>query len=135
MIVSARGQYALRLMIALAGSEDLVSLREIATERGIPHKYAESIMTALAKAGLVEGSRGKNGGYRLARAPKDCGLAEILSVTETSLAVSNCTDRTCPRAETCPTLPVWKGLEEVVNAYLSRFTLQDLLENGHTMPE
>ena len=62
MIVSAKGRYALRVMVYLAKSEGrVVPLKEIAANEAIPHKFLENIMTELAKAGLVEGSRGKNG--------------------------------------------------------------------------
>ncbi len=126
MIVSSRGEYALRLMVALAGREGLTPLKDALG--GIPHKYAESIMTALVKAGLVEGSRGKNGGYRLNRRPEEYSVAEILEAIESSLSATSCSkDGSCPHAETCPTLPIWRGLDETVHAYLSRFTLKDLL--------
>ncbi len=127
MMISTRGRYALHIMTALAGREGYASLKEIAEEEGIPHKYSENIMTALAKAGLVEAARGKNGGYKLARAPKEYTLAEILRTAETSLSSSSCMEEGCPRAAVCPTLPVWKALDETVNEFLSRYTLCDLL--------
>lgn len=128
MIVSTRGEYALRLMIALAGRDEFVSLKEIALENHIPHKYSENIMTALAKAGLVEGSRGKKGGYRLTRAPEEYSVAEILENTELSFAVTSCSkEGDCPHADTCPTLPIWRALDETVHEFLSRYTLRDLL--------
>ncbi len=130
MIVSTRGEYALRLMTALAGKEGFSSLKDVAAEVGIPHKYAENIMTALVKAALAEGSRGKNGGYRLNRPPEEYSVAEILEAIENSFSVTNCIrDGGCPRAESCPTLPIWRGLDETVRAYLSRYTLKDLLKS------
>lgn len=127
MIVSTKGRYALRIMTALAGKEEFSSLKEIAQDEGIPHKYSENIMTALAKAGLVEGSRGKNGGYKLTRKPSEYTLAEILKTTETSFAVSSCTGE-CERAEFCPTQPIWRALDDMVNDFLSRYTLEDLMK-------
>ena len=66
MIVSAKGRYALRVMIALAarGGSEPVPLKELSAEEEIPHKFLEQIMTELVKAGLVESARGKNGGMR-----------------------------------------------------------------------
>lgn len=126
MIISTRGDYALRIMTALCGQEGFTSLKEIAAEEGVPHKYSENIMTALAKAGLVEGSRGKKGGYRLTRAPEAYTLSEILRTTESSFSVSGCTGD-CHRAGLCPTLPIWRALDETVNGFLSRYTLADLM--------
>lgn len=131
MIVSTRGEYALRLMIALADKPKPVSLKEIALQNHIPHKYSENIMASLAKAGLVEGARGKNGGYRLVRSPDRYSLAEILEATENSFFVTSCSkDASCPHAEDCPTLPIWRALDGTVREFLSRYTLADLLPRG-----
>ena len=90
MIVSTKGRYALHIMTELAKSPEFQSLKVIAERQHIPHKYAESIMTALVKAGFAEGSRGKNGGYRLTRAPEEYTVAEILSEAETNMSASSC---------------------------------------------
>lgn len=129
MIVSTRGRYALRMMTGLAGCEH-ASLRELAAAQNVPYKYAESIMSSLVKANFVESTRGKNGGYRLTRAPDKYTLAEILREAETSLAATDCTGRKeaeCPNVATCPTLPVWRALDRTVYDFLSRYTLVDLM--------
>lgn len=130
MIVSAKGRYALRVMIALAARKrgSPVPLKELAAEEEIPRKFLEQIMTELAKAGLVESARGKNGGYLLTRSPEECTAADILHVTETSLASAECTGNgDCPRAKICPTLPMWKALDEAMDELLKKYTLADLL--------
>ena len=132
MIVSAKGRYALRVMIALAAREEsTVPLKELAAQEEIPYKFLESIMGELAKAGLVMASRGKNGGYRLARSATQITAADILRITETSFTAAACTsDRDCPRAEICPTLPMWKALDEKVDELLKTYSLHDLLHNN-----
>lgn len=128
MIVSTKGRYALHIMTELAKSSEFQSLKGIAEEQNIPHKYAESIMTALVKAGYVDGSRGKNGGYRLTRAPQEYTVAEILSEAETNMSASSCSGESgCPNAGKCPTLPIWRALDETVYNFLSGYTLADLL--------
>lgn len=137
MIVSAKGRYALRVMIVLAarGKGEPVPLKELSDEEDIPHKFLEQIMTELAKAGLVESARGKNGGYRLTRPASDYTAAEILRVTETSFAAASCTaeEADCPRAEKCPTLPLWQALDDAVDGVLKKYTLEDL-SKGVTLP-
>ena len=131
MIVSAKGRYAIRIMIVLAKREGYTSLKEIAKEEELPYKFAESITTELVKEGLVVGSRGKGGGYKLARPPKEYTAAQILAVTETSLAAVSCIEKNaavCPRAENCSTLPMWRALDDTVQNFLSGYTLQDLIE-------
>ncbi len=130
MIVSTRGRYAVRIMAALAKREESASLRALANEEHVPFKYAESIVSSLLKAGLVESTRGKKGGYALTRAPEEYTLAEILKEAENSLAATDCTggkEAECPNAATCPSLPVWRALDETVYAFLSRYTLSDVM--------
>ena len=131
MIVSAKGRYALRVMIALAARDNTVPLKELAAQEEIPYKFLESIMGELAKAGLVCSSRGKNGGYLLARPAAEVTAADILRVTETSFTAAACTsDKDCPRAQICPTLPMWKALDEAVDDLLKQYTLHDLLHGA-----
>lgn len=140
MIVSAKGRYALRIMIYLAKSSgSVVPLKAMAKAEAIPHKFIENIMTELVKAGLVESTRGKNGGYRLTRPSTEYTVAQILSVTEmpftyvgcpnVSSAENDCVETNkneCPRAEFCPTLPMWKALDETLNKFFSQYTLESL---------
>ena len=71
MIVSTKGRYALRVMVALAqrGGEDYIPIKEIAEQEEISLKYLESIMTILSKGGLVDAVHGEGGGYLLNRPP------------------------------------------------------------------
>ncbi len=133
MIVSTKGRYALRILTALAREDGCVPLRKLAAAEDVPFKYAEAIASLLVKAGFVESERGKNGGYHLTRAPEEYTLAEVLRVTETSLAATDCTGRKeqdCPRAATCPTLPVWRALDKTVYDFLAGYTLVDLMPKG-----
>ena len=111
MLISTKGRYALRLMIDLAEHREdgLIPLREISERQNISVKYLESIINPLVKASLVEGIRGKKGGYRLAKKPEDCTLLEILLPTEKCLAPVSCLENgapTCPIANECKTLPI-----------------------------
>ena len=56
---------------------------------------------------------------------------EILKLTEGSLLPISCTaphENPCPRAAGCATLPFWRGLQQVIENYLRRVTLEDLAE-------
>ena len=93
MIISSKGRYALRVMLELAqygGDGAYIRLGDIAQRQGISRKYLESIMTALAKAGLVESALGKAGGYRLVRPAEDYPIGEILQAAEGELMPVSC---------------------------------------------
>jgi len=130
--VTTKGRYALRVMLDLAQHRDegFISLKTVAERQDISMKYLESIVCALKKAGLVESTRGKEGGYCLPRAPEEYAVGEILRCLEDSLAPVSCIKAggvDCAHAGECMTLPMWKELDDLTNAYLDRVTLQDLI--------
>ena len=132
MLVSTKGRYALRVMLELAQSQPdtYMPLPLIAQRQGISEKYLESIIAVLSKAGLVDGLRGKGGGYRLTRPTADYSVGEILRLTEGSLAPVTClegAENPCPRAGECTTLPMWQKLDDLINTDLDGVSLSDLL--------
>ncbi|MCR5724061.1 MAG: Rrf2 family transcriptional regulator [Treponema sp.] len=133
MKISTRGRYALRFMIDLAqhGNENYIALKDISQRQEISIKYLEQITSLLSKYGLLLSVRGPQGGYKLARAPEEYTIGQILRTTEGNLAPVTCleTDHNeCPRKAGCPTLPLWEGLAKVVNSYLDSVTLKDLIK-------
>ena len=132
MIVSTRGRYALRVMIDIAEhpNEPYIPLKSIAARQGISEKYLESILKILVQEHLLEGMRGKGGGYRLTMSPSEYTIGRILRLTETSLEPVGCIESgstSCPKASECRTIGMWMKLGEIVNDYLDSITLADLL--------
>lgn len=132
MLISTKGRYALRVMIDLAEhqADGFVPLKVIAARQEISEKYLESIIKLLVKARLLQGLRGKGGGYRLTKAPEQYTAGSILRLTEDSLAPVACLEQdadACPRMAECRTLPLWQGLDKVINDYLDNITLSDLM--------
>ena len=131
MIVSTKGRYALRVMIDLAEhrSEKYVPLKEVAARQDISEKYLENILKVLVQNGFLEGLRGKGGGYRLTRSPDQYTVAEILLLTEGSLAPVSCLTPgapACERMANCRTYTMWKGLNDLIADYFGKITLADL---------
>lgn len=133
MMISTKGRYALRLLTDMAEhqTEGFVPLKEIASRQDISEKYLESIVKLLVKEGILTGLRGKGGGYRLNISPEKCTVGRVLRVTEGTLAPVACLEensRPCLRLADCRTLPMWKGLNDVINEYLDRYTVADLMQ-------
>ena len=132
MNITSKGRYALRVMLDLAQhrQEGYISLKTIAERQGYSMKYLEMIVGSLKRAGLVASTRGKEGGYRLVRDPEDYTIGEILRCIEDNLAPVACIkagDICCEHAGECMTVPMWKELDDITNAYLDGVSLQDLL--------
>lgn len=133
MKISTKGRYALRMMLDLAmHPEGFVALKDVAERQSISKKYLEQIVPMLNKAELLRTNRGYQGGYMLAKKPSEYTVGEILQVTEGSLSPVACLQyevNDCPMADTCMTLPVWKGLYRTIQDYLYSITLQDIIDN------
>ena len=137
MMISSKGRYALRVMIDLAehADEGYIPLQTIAARQGISEKYLESILAVLSKARLLDAVRGKGGGYRLRKSPDQYGVSEILSLLEGPLVPVACLgpgDQSCDRMTSCRTLPLWQGLEQVIQEYLDKYTIADLMARDET---
>ena len=132
MLVSTKGRYALRIMIELAEhqSDRYIPLKETAERQEISEKYLEGILKILVKHKFLKGLRGKGGGYRLTKSPEQYTVGSILRITEPSLSPVACLDSdqdSCPRKSSCRTLPMWQGLDKVINEYLDSITIADLM--------
>lgn len=132
MNVTSKGRYALRIMLDLAQhpQDGFISLKTVADRQNISMKYLEAIVGSLKRAELLESTRGKDGGYRLCREPKDYNIWEILDCLEDNLAPVSCIKSgnvDCTRAGECMTVGMWMELDEITNSYLRTVTLEDLL--------
>lgn len=135
MLVSTKGRYALRVMIDLAEhqSDGFIPLKVIAERQEISEKYLENIIKLLVKAKLLNGLRGKGGGYQLTKAPEQYTVESILRVTEDSMAPVACLEpdaAACPRASECRTLSMWQGLDKLITEYFENITLADLMRRA-----
>lgn len=134
MLVSTKGRYALRIMIDLAEhqKDGYTPLKETAARQGISEKYLEGIIKILVKDKMLAGVRGKGGGYKLTRTPDQYTVGSILRLTEGSLAPVSCLESSeavsCDRIDSCRTLPMWRGLDKLINNYLDNITLADLVQ-------
>ena len=131
MMISTKGRYALRVMVDLArqGKDGYLPLKEIAERQGISEKYLESVLKGLVREKMLEGIRGKGGGYRLTKPPEEYTVGSILRLTEGDLAPVACLEKdaaACPRQADCPTLPMWKKLNGMIRDFFDGVTLADL---------
>ena len=132
MLISTKGRYAMCVMLDLAEhyQEGPVALKDISARQNISKKYLEQIVALLNRPEILKTVRGAQGGYMLAKAPDKYTVADILKLSEGSLApVQNLEDPTdAAAASDAQLLPIWQGLYDVVNGYLEGITLQTILD-------
>ncbi|MFR7746987.1 MAG: RrF2 family transcriptional regulator [Eggerthellaceae bacterium] len=131
-MISTRGRYALRVMVDLAQhyGDNYIPLKEVAERQQISKKYLESIVKDMVNGGLIVGSSGKGGGYRLLRKPEDYTVGEVVELMEGTLASVACLQKgaaPCPRAQTCQTLPLWTEYDKLTHDFFYGKKLTDLL--------
>ncbi len=135
MEIKSKGRYAVRVMADIARHKqdaEFVSVADIAARQDISVKYLEHIIAQLVGAGLLISQRGKLGGYKLSKLPKEYTIMEILKCTGERVQISNCDKRPdCPHVGKCDTQGVWGALDSLISDYLSRVTLQDLLDRTY----
>lgn len=130
-MLSHTAEYALRAALYLAqhGQGRLVQVGEMAEALHIPRNYLSKILHALARHGVLRSSRGKSGGFRLARTPDDLYLVQVVGPfgnlgekRHCLLGRPQCSDRTA-----CAAHARWKELAERTAAFFRETTLTDLL--------
>ena len=132
MQISTKGRYALRVMLYLADRYTLecVSAKHIAEEENFSVKYLEHIMSMLVKNNFVVSEKGAAGGYRLADAPENFTVGQIVRAMESDLYLVPCLNQQlspCQQYDTCTTVEVWKLLQDTIDELLDNLTLLDML--------
>ena len=110
---------------------EYVSIKTVSKRQDISEKYLEQIVSQLNHAGYVKSVRGAQGGYRLAKEPKDYTIGMILRLIEGNLSSVSCLEdnpNKCRRCNNCVTLDVWQQINDAINGVIDHITLQDLLE-------
>lgn len=135
MRLSKKSVYAIRALTCLGAVtvSEVVSIHTIARQERVPKKFLEQVLLALKKAGVVQSSRGKGGGYSLRLAPAQVTLGDIIRAIDGPLAPLPCasTDSPvkCPGCldmESCWLRGVMTEVRAGVSAVLDHITLADL---------
>lgn len=123
--------YSLRTLLYLSAHRDrLVTIQDIADMHLISKNHLMKVVYQLGQSGLVETVRGRNGGLRLAKEPKDINIGALVRMTETDFFMAECFDRS---TDTCPLTPNCKlkhTLNDATQAFLNvldQQTLADML--------
>jgi len=135
MRLSSLADYAVVLMSAAAGhcgAHGLTgrhSARQLSEETGIPLPTAQKLLQALARADLIESTRGASGGIRLARPPAAITLAHIVEAIEGPIAITDCMDAnggSCVIKDDCKVKPHWGVVNGAIRNALDAVSLADL---------
>lgn len=132
MKLSTKGRYGISAMFDLAlhygcGPQ---TVKAIAERQNVPEAYLEQLIAPLRKAGLVQSTRGAQGGYMLTRPPQEVTIGEILRASEGSIAPAQCVLDPCENADGCVMHILWTKLYKGINGVFDGITLGDMLQDA-----
>lgn len=146
LTLSRRGDYVVRAAISLAGAWSgngaYRKIREVSEEMRLPPSYTPQLLGLLARAGLAEARAGREGGYRLTRAPTEISMLEVIEAAEGHLVSRRCPIRggPCRWDEVCAVHPTWVKASEAIRSVLEQSSLAEVaavdrrLELGEATP-
>jgi Rrf2 family protein len=132
--ISTKGDYATRALqdLALRYNQGPIPIDAIAQRQVLPARYLEQLLLTLKRAGLVGSKRGVNGGYYLAKPPREITLGQILRTVDGPVAPIFCVDETsqesCSQESLCVLREIWTGVRDAMAAIVDNTTLADICD-------
>ncbi|WP_077210675.1 Rrf2 family transcriptional regulator [Bacillus dakarensis] len=126
--------YSLRVLIFLALKKDgeLSTIKEIAETYDISKNHLMKIIHHLGQLGYIETIRGRNGGMKLAKKPKDINIGEVVSKTEEDFHIVDCFQQGGGYCAISPSCKLKHALNQALHAFLAvlnEYTLADFVDN------
>ena len=136
MKLTSKGRYAVMALIDIARFDNInpVSLRDISLRQGISLDYLEQIFSKLKKSQIVKSIRGTQGGYVLSKQPHEIKLTNIFNAVDEKVKTVQCnkdSKKGCNgKATKCVTHNLWDELENHINSFFQKKSLEDLLKDN-----
>jgi FeS assembly SUF system regulator len=131
--ISKLADYACSIMRYLAShQESAPSAVQVAKDTRITLPTVRKILKKLHAAHLLLSTRGKEGGYQLARELVEISIADIVEAIDGKIALTSCCAKeiNCHRHEVCSMKPEWQNINQIVFHTLSQVNLQQLTGRG-----
>jgi Rrf2 family nitric oxide-sensitive transcriptional repressor len=130
MQLTSYSDYSLRVLIYLAvRATERATIEEIAEIYGISKGHLMKVVHKLGQAGYVETVRGRSGGLRLALAPEQIRIGEVIRQTEATMALVECfrPQGLCRIEAACGLRPILKEALDAFHRTLDGYTLADVI--------
>jgi len=140
MRLSTKSRYGLRAMFDIAYNCGIAptQIQDIARRQHISQRYLEQIFQSLKKAGILQSKRGPQGGYMLAKDPREITVSDIITATEGDLLLVECASSgrkkvPCEFDGVCVTQSVWQEAALNLHDFFATMTLQSLCDRGELL--
>lgn len=139
MRLTVFSDYTLRVLMYLALDRTrLVTIPEIAADFGISQNHLTKVVHQLVRAGVVQSTRGKGGGVRLARAPEEIRVGQIVRLSEGDAPIVECLSggpSACRIAPICRLSAILVGAFDALYERLDEYTVADLIGNRRALTQ
>ena len=130
MIISSKGKYGLVALmdICLYSRSEAVTLKSVSKRQDISERYLEQIFSILRKGGIINSKKGAQGGYFLARKPKDITVGEILNILEGYVKIVSPSEEKND-IECFMQKKIWNNINRQIETYFNSITLEELVKD------
>ena len=130
MKLNTTSQYAIRIMtfIVQNNNDKLFNAKKISEALEIPYKYMTNIMTQLVVANIITSTRGREGGYSIAKEPSEIKIIDILEAVKECLHETDCLlgIGACNKNKKCALHDKWKEPQKSILDMFQNTTLNDI---------
>ena len=136
--ISKLTDYGTVLLVHLAASQSAVcSAAEVAAATGIATPTVSKLLKSLARSGLVNSTRGSNGGYQLSRNPAEISATDIIDALEGPVSITECSasDSQCEHEGVCSVSGAWQRVNVAIRGALDSVSLSDLSRTNSPTPQ
>lgn len=136
MKITYKGDYALKALLQLAlrhneGDYGVMSISDIAKSGDMPVKFLEQILLILKRGNFVKSKRGINGGFVLARHPKDITIGEVIRFIEGPIEPISCVGddryKGCKDTASCIFRRIWQEVGDAISSVVDTVTFEELV--------
>ena len=114
--------------ICLYSRSEAVTLKSVSKRQDISERYLEQIFSILKKGGIINSKKGAQGGYFLARKPKDITVGEILNILEGYLKIVSPSEEKND-IECFMQKKIWNNINRQIETYFNSITLEELVKD------
>ena len=131
MQITSTTDYAIRIVCYLAAQSQMISTSELSQELSVPSSYIPKITKKLKQAGIIKACEGIKGGYQIAKQPENISLRDVISCTESTMAISRCLEKEegCSKnyVACCKVHQILLDLQNIYNNRLESVKISDII--------
>ena len=134
MQLTSTTDYAIRIVCYLAAQRQMIATSELSQKLSVPSSYIPKITKKLKQAGIIKACEGIKGGYQIAKQPENISLRDVISCTESTMAISRCLEKEggCSKnyIACCKVHQILLDLQNIYNNRLESVKISDIIRPG-----